>query len=86
MARFSVRVVEDLRVVGWTPGRVVEVGGWQQRLEASGLVRMHPTAAGFLGEFGGLKVEMDGPGVSAARQPFELDPDLAEGEEDRFAE
>lgn len=69
-----------------TPGRVVDVGGWQQHLEAGGLVRMHPTAAVFLGEFGGLRVEIDGPGGSTAREPFELDPDRAKGDADRFAE
>lgn len=37
---------------------------------------MNPTAAASLGEFGGLKREIDGPDVSAARQPFELDPEL----------
>lgn len=86
MARFSSQVDEDLRAAGWKPGRAVDVGGWQRRLEASRLVRMHPAAARFLAEFGGLKVEIVGPGVSVARQPFELDPDLADGEEDRFAE
>ncbi|MFD5637798.1 SUKH-3 domain-containing protein [Streptomyces sp. NPDC127077] len=37
-------------------------------------------------EFGGLSVDVSGPGVSCAREPFEIDPELAVGEEDRFAD
>lgn len=86
VARFSSQVQQDLRAAGWQPGRIVDVGGWRQRREAGGVVRMHPAAAGFLAEFGGLTVDIAGSGVSMARQPFELDPDLADGEEDRFVE
>lgn len=46
---------------------------------------MHRAAAEFLVEFGGLNLEIDGRGVSCAREPFELDPGLCVGEEDRFA-
>ncbi|SDL27049.1 SUKH-3 immunity protein [Lentzea albidocapillata subsp. violacea] len=46
---------------------------------------MHRAAAEFLVEFGGPNVEIDGPGSSSAREPFELDPGLCVGEEDRFA-
>src|SRR5262245_5957581 len=45
---------------------------------------MHPAAEVFLGEFGGLLVDVHGPGRTAARTPFELDPSLCAGEEDRF--
>jgi hypothetical protein len=47
---------------------------------------MHEAAEEFLSEFGGLVFDISGPGISCAREPFELDPLLAEGEEDRFAD
>lgn len=86
VTRFSPQVDQDLRAAGWYPGRTVEVDGWRRRLEASGEVRMHKAAEGFLAEFGGLNVEISGRGVSAAREPFELDPGLAVSEEGRLAE
>ncbi|HUQ59163.1 SUKH-3 domain-containing protein [Lentzea sp.] len=84
--RFSSPVERDLRAAGWHPGRAVDVTGWRQLLEAGDELRMHRAAAEFLAEFGGLNVEIDGPGLTAAREPFELDPELCVGEEDRFAE
>lgn len=47
---------------------------------------MHEAAESFLREFGGLDVWLSGPGISCARASFELDPSLAQGEGDRFAE
>ncbi len=41
-------------------------------------------AVGFLREFGGLHIRIGGPGVTRAKEPFELDPSLCEGEEGRF--
>jgi hypothetical protein len=35
-------------------------------------------------EFGGLRVDPEGPGIECARTSFEIDPSLALGEEDRF--
>jgi hypothetical protein len=63
----------------------VDITDWREQLEAGGELRMHRAAADFLVEFGGLNVEIDGPGISRAREPFELDPELCVGEEDRFA-
>ncbi len=74
-----------LRAAGWQPGRQVDTTAWRQDLEKSGF-RMHDGAERFLAEFGGLKVDVRGPGVSVARVPFEFDPMLADGEDDRFAE
>ncbi|WXA90048.1 SUKH-3 domain-containing protein [Pendulispora brunnea] len=37
-----------------------------------------------LAEFGGLKMDISGPGVDFAKGSFQLDPTLALGEEDRF--
>lgn len=45
---------------------------------------MHPVAERFLAEFGGLVVDNHGFGRTAAKEPFELDPDRCEGEEGRF--
>lgn len=47
---------------------------------------MHAAAEEFLREFGGIYVQVSGPGVTCMRTPFEIDPELALGEEDRFME
>jgi hypothetical protein len=47
---------------------------------------MHPAAEAFLSEFGGLNVDIRGAGRTKAREPFELDPSLCSGEDDRFLE
>jgi hypothetical protein len=80
-ARFPRRVEHDLRAAGWYPGRRVDTGRWRAGIDG---VEMHPAAERFLTEFGGLEVDIRGPGRSAAREPFELDPALCEGEEGRF--
>ncbi|MFD8702175.1 MULTISPECIES: SUKH-3 domain-containing protein [Kitasatospora] len=85
MQRFSDETERVLRAAGWQPGRQVDTGSWRRRLESAGLP-MHDAAEQFLSEFGGLLVEVDGPGISRARTPFELDPALADGEEDRFTD
>jgi hypothetical protein len=46
---------------------------------------MSAAAASALEEFGGLRVDVDGPGVECARGGFNLDPTLALGEEVRFS-
>ncbi|UOZ11023.1 SUKH-3 domain-containing protein [Amycolatopsis sp. WQ 127309] len=85
-SRFAGRVERDLRAAGWLPGRQVDTAGWREQLEASGEVRMHEAAERFLGEFGGLKVDISGPGISVARVPFEFNPGDLDGEEGRFAD
>ncbi|MBF6045538.1 hypothetical protein GO001_09935 [Streptomyces sp. NRRL B-1677] len=74
-----------LREAGWFPGRQVSVEAWKTQFASRG-VHMHHAAERFLTEFGGLTVEVHGPGVTCAREPFELNPSLCLGEEDRFAE
>ena len=37
-----------------------------------------------LEEFGGIRVDCRGPGLECARGGFNVDPELASGEEDRF--
>lgn len=72
-----------LRAAGWYPGRRIDVSGWVCELEESGFL-MHEAAVEFLSEFGGLRVNVHGPGISCVKEPFELDPLLCLGEDDRF--
>ncbi|MFD7097064.1 SUKH-3 domain-containing protein [Streptomyces xanthophaeus] len=83
--RMVAGVLEVLEASGWTPGRRVDTAGWRSMFESVGIV-MHDAAETFLQEFGGLTVNVGGPGISRAREPFELDPELAWGEDDRFSE
>ncbi|MET9296928.1 SUKH-3 domain-containing protein [Streptomyces sp. NPDC003077] len=85
MSEWSLEVLEVLKASGWTAGRRVDTTGWRSMFEAVGIV-MHDAAERFLQEFGGLTVSIGGPGVNRAREPFELDPELAWGEDDRFSE
>ncbi|MFE3267477.1 hypothetical protein [Streptomyces sp. NPDC059215] len=59
-------------------------GFWRAFREA--VTRCSVTSDAFLHEFGGLTVNVSGPGISCARAPFELDPEPAWGEDDRFTE
>jgi len=85
MGGFPAEVDQVLRSAGWRPGRAVDTAGWRAMFEHRGL-SMHAAADAFLREFGGLTVNIGGPGISAAREPFDLDPSLCDGEEDRFSE
>ncbi|MGW5353621.1 SUKH-3 domain-containing protein [Streptomyces sp. NPDC004031] len=79
--RFSREVHEVLTRAGWFPARQAEVD-----LSGEGLsgFAWHQAARLFLAEFGGISVEIEGPGVNVAREPFLFDPEVAVGEEDRF--
>ncbi|MGW2044480.1 SUKH-3 domain-containing protein [Streptomyces sp. NPDC001858] len=81
MPRFSSEAEDVLRRSGWFPGRRADIQSWKELLPG---LSWHAAAEGFLAEFGGLSVDVSGPGVSCAREPFEIDPELAVGEEDRF--
>lgn len=85
MSALADEAERTLRAAGWSPGRQVDIAVWRERLEVDGF-HMHATAERFLAEFGGLAVEEKGPGVTRAREAFEFDPLLAEGEADRFGE
>lgn len=85
MSSWSTETGKVLEASGWTPERQVDTDRWRSMFEAVGLA-MHDAAEAFLQEFGGLTVNVSGPGISCARTPFELDPELAWGEDDRFAE
>ncbi len=69
--------------VGWYPGRAVpeKVAYWKEQLPA---FVMFDAAREALREFGGLSVEVSGPGIDHARTSFDIDPMLAIGEDDRF--
>ncbi|WP_084729867.1 SUKH-3 domain-containing protein [Streptacidiphilus neutrinimicus] len=85
-AKRDTGVIErTLREAGWHPGRSVPVDGWRETLERSDLIRMHCAAERFLTEFGGLEVQISGPGINVAPTPFHFKPDYCIGEEDRFA-
>jgi hypothetical protein len=83
--RFSDEVSSVLRSAGWEPGRRVPTADWEDEIRQAGLA-VHDALRDFLAEFGGLKVDQRGPGISVARAPFEFDPAQAGGDEDRFAE
>ncbi|MER8012856.1 SUKH-3 domain-containing protein [Streptomyces griseoluteus] len=85
MSDWSPEVAEVLGAAGWAAGRRVGTGRWRAMFEPAGL-GLHGAAETFLREFGGLAVNVSGPGISCARTPFVLDPELARGEEDRFLE
>ncbi|HET6948786.1 MAG TPA: SUKH-3 domain-containing protein [Acidimicrobiales bacterium] len=84
MTRFTPAVSEALEAAGWSPGRRLpdeQIRAWSDGLPG---FAMFPAAEAALREFGGLAVDQHGPGIDRAREPFELDPLLAWGEEDRF--
>lgn len=81
----SREAAEGLRAAGWTPGRRVDAAEWLRAFARRGLVA-HEAAGEFLAEFGGLRSISSGPGITCAREPFDLDPMCCLGEEDRFLE
>ncbi|MEU4218227.1 SUKH-3 domain-containing protein [Actinoplanes sp. NPDC026623] len=83
MSRFTPDVEGVLRQAGWRPDRRVDLAQWKMMLSD---FTWHGAAEEFLGEFGGIQVDISGPGITCAREPFRFDPELAVGEEDRFAE
>ena len=85
MTDLSKNVERALYSAGWVAGRSVDTTTWRAQLESSGFV-VHEAAERFLSEFGGLRFEYGGNGISRAREPFEFDPLLCLGEDDRFSE
>ncbi len=84
--RFNGPVYDVLTRSGWYPGRKVPelVANWVKRLDRPARFSIFPTAETFLLEFGGLRIDQDGPGISCARTPFHLNPLLALGEYEYF--
>lgn len=85
MSEFSAETVTALTDAGWRPRRSVDVEAWRSHFEAAGCV-MSPAAEIFLSRFGGLDIRISGAGLDRAREPFDLEPMLCDGEEDRFIE
>ncbi|WP_437951433.1 SUKH-3 domain-containing protein [Sorangium sp. So ce296] len=75
-----------LVAAGWYKGRrnAQRVAEWRQNLETPNGFQMSLAAERALEEFGGLRVDCQGPGLECARGSFDLDPELASGEEERF--
>ena len=86
MARFSVQTENTLRRAGWYPGRQVPdmLDSWKADQMLCRFA-MFPTAERVLLEFGGLKVNEQGPGETCAREPFEVNPTLAAYERELFS-
>ncbi|MFF4985455.1 SUKH-3 domain-containing protein [Streptomyces sp. NPDC001046] len=83
MPRFSQEAEDVLRRAGWFPDRRVGLSQWRA---SAAEFTWHAAAEKFLQEFGGLRVDISGPGITCARESFEFDPDLAIGEGEKFAE
>uniref|UniRef100_A0AAU2A5X7 SUKH-3 domain-containing protein n=1 Tax=Streptomyces sp. NBC_00093 TaxID=2975649 RepID=A0AAU2A5X7_9ACTN len=83
MPRFTPQVDSVLRRAGWLPDRQVDLAPWKTSMSD---FRWHAAAEEFLQEFGGIRVDISGSGITCTRESFEFDPELAVGEEDRFAE
>ncbi|MFI5981097.1 SUKH-3 domain-containing protein [Streptomyces sp. NPDC051555] len=83
MPRFSREVEGVLRAAGWLPDRRVGLTQWKASVSE---FSWHAAAESFLQEFGGLRVDISGPGITCVREPFEFDPELAIGEGGRFVE
>ena len=62
------------------------VASWKKILMISDGVEMFSSAESVLLEFGGLRIDQRGPGVSCAREPFTFDPTAAVYEGDRFSD
>jgi hypothetical protein len=63
----------------------VDIERWVSTLAGEGL-QIHAAAAEFLAEFGGLSVDVSGPGIDRAREPFSFFPTSCTGEGDRISE
>lgn len=77
-----------LERAGWYPGREerAQAESWAHRLERPGGFELFQAAREALSEFGGLEVAVSGPGIDFAKGSFRIDPTLALGEEERFAQ
>jgi hypothetical protein len=74
-----------LERAGWFRGRDVSatVAEWERAMAAQ--FKIFAAARDALNEFGGIVVEVQGPGIDFARTSFHLDPTLAQGESARFS-
>lgn len=86
--------------LGWSDetALLLEKAGWRHGRRSSGALEksrhilrrfgdsIPAVVSQTIEEFGGLQVKATGPGQQCARGSFDLDPALAEGEDDRFSE
>src|SRR5947209_5501189 len=79
--RFAPQVEEVLKASGWFEGRNTEGS-----LHLPDGFEMFPAASRILVEFGGLKGGHVRAGITMAASDFDLRPELAQGESDRFQE
>ncbi|WP_399928251.1 SUKH-3 domain-containing protein [Streptomyces kanamyceticus] len=85
--RWSAETDRVLRLAGWFPGRSVSTEEWERTLhEADEDFEMHQAARDFLREFGGLGIRQKGPGRTAPRSAFGLDPLPAQWDREIFDE
>jgi hypothetical protein len=84
--RWDEFVRATLTAAGWFSGKdqSARIRDWTFELQGEGFT-LFPAAERALREFGGLRVEVAGPGRECARSSFEVKPSLALGERDRFA-
>ncbi|MDI1447604.1 SUKH-3 domain-containing protein [Polyangium sp. 6x1] len=83
---WSAQTEAQLMAAGWHKGRrdTGRVAQWRRKLEKPAGFRMSMAAERALEEFGGIRVDCQGPGLECARGGFDLDPELASGEEGRL--
>ncbi len=86
-AEWSEETERRMRKAGWYPGRDVSelVEKWKRKLSRPGRFYMFAAAERALREFGGIRVEVEGPGLECARSGFRINPMLAGWELDRFS-
>jgi SUKH-3 immunity protein of toxin-antitoxin system len=80
---WSEGVRRTLRNAGWYPRRRVDIAGWRDSLAPEGF-ELHAGARDFLKEFGGLAVNVRGPGRDHARISFVLNPLRCSGQKKWF--
>ncbi|MFE3188717.1 SUKH-3 domain-containing protein [Nocardia sp. NPDC059240] len=65
MTQLTSETERVLRASGWWPGRQVDTSAWKETVERGGF-RWNAAVERFLGEFGGLTVDIAGPGITSA--------------------
>ena len=70
---------QTLTSAGWHPERSLEqeLRIWGDTLVRNGRFELFPSARDALCRFGGLAIDVRGPGIDRAREPFVLDPTRA---------
>lgn len=81
--RFESSVEQELRAIGWYPGRCDQerTQRWKDWASARGMV-VHPRAEAAWAEFGNLAFAGGGVGITIARTSFVISPILCLGSED----